>query len=163
MSATRIELRADYFQGWLAEAIFYVNVGAGCPVTEMGFPLRKMRSLAYFILALTNSCCSLWSSSSSSLLPSFRSSAVTPPQFDGLVVLERGGGDDVLGGVAGRAQDDVRVAEQLLHDLLRLQVPDVHLRRSGFNVCAGVSDQLVFIERKEMACIWQINFVIKLY
>ena len=30
MSATRIELRADYFQGWLAEARFYVNVGAGC-------------------------------------------------------------------------------------------------------------------------------------
>ena len=58
------------------------------------------------------------------------SSAVAPPQFDGFVVLERGGGNDVLGGVAGRAQDDVRVAEQLLHDLLRLQVPYVHL---GFN------------------------------
>ena len=107
--------------------------------------------LACFILALTNSCCSLFGHHHHrpSFLPSFfRSSAVTPPQFDGLVVLERGGGDDVLGGVAGRAQDDVRVAEQLLHDLLRLQVPDVHLRRSGFNVCAGVSDQLVSRGRK---------------
>ena len=88
-----------------------------------------------------------------------RSSAVAPPQFDGFVVLERGGGDDVLGGVAGRAQDDVRVAEQLLHDLLRLQVPDVHLRRSGFNVCAGVSDQLHIVLRGRK---WQTNCVIKL-
>ena len=86
-----------------------------------------MRSLACFILALTNSRCSLWSSSlSHSNLACYRS-AITPPQFDGLVVLERGGGDDVLGGVAGRAQDDVGVAQQLLHDLLRLQVPDVNL------------------------------------
>ena len=38
-----------------------------------------------------------------------------------------GGGDDVLRGVAGRAQHHVRVARQLLHDLLCLQVPDVHL------------------------------------
>ena len=64
-----------------------------------------------------------------------RSSAVAPPQFDGFVVLERGGGDDVLGGVAGRAQDDVGVAQQLLHDLLRLQVPDVNLRARIDSIC----------------------------
>ena len=29
-SVTRIELRAEYFQCWLAEERFYVNVGAGC-------------------------------------------------------------------------------------------------------------------------------------
>ena len=98
-----------------------------------------MRSLACFILALTNSRCSLWSSSlSHSNLACYRS-AITPPQFDGLVVLERGGGDDVLGGMARSAQDDVRVAQQLLHDLLCLQVPDVHLRRRRLDLCLGVS------------------------
>ena len=64
-------------------------------------------------------------------------SAVTPPELDGLVVLEGGGGDDVLGGVARRAEDDVRVAQQLLHDLLRLQVPDVHLSARIADRCAS--------------------------
>lgn len=63
------------------------------------------------------------------------SSAVAPPQFDGFVVLERGGGDDVLGGVAGRAQNDVGVAQQLLHYLLRLQVPDVNLPARIDSIC----------------------------
>ena len=56
---------------------------------------------------------------------------VGPPQLDGLVVLEAGGGDDVLGGVAGGAQHHVRVAGQLLDDLLGLQVPDIHLGGGG--------------------------------
>ena len=56
---------------------------------------------------------------------------VGPPQLDGLVVLQTGGGDDVLRGVTGGAQHHVRVARQLLNDLLRLQVPDVHLGGAG--------------------------------
>ena len=160
MSATRIELRADYFQGWLAEARFYVNVGAGCHGNGISLKKNALTCLFHTCthkqLLLTLVIIVIVPPS---FLPCFRSSAVTPPQFDGLVVLERGGGDDVLGGVAGRAQDDVRVAEQLLHDLLRLQVPDVHLRRSGFNVCAGVSDQLHIVLRGRK---WQTNCVIKL-
>ena len=53
--------------------------------------------------------------------------SVGPPQFDSLVILQTGGCNDVLGGVAGRAQHHVRVPGQLLHNLLRLQVPDVNL------------------------------------
>ena len=55
-------------------------------------------------------------------------SRVALPQLDGLVVLERRRRDDVLCGVASRAQDDVGVALQLLHDLLRLEVPNVNLK-----------------------------------
>ena len=79
-----------------------------------------------------------------SFLPSFPSpvrlaSAVAPPQFDGLVVFEGGGSDDVLGGVARGAQHDVRVAQQLLHDFLRLQVPYVHLRgREGDSIVQSI-------------------------
>ena len=69
------------------------------------------------------------------IVPVPPSSAVAPPQFDGFVVLERGGGDDVLGGVAGRAQNDVGVAQQFLHYLLRLQVPDVNLRARIDSIC----------------------------
>lgn len=58
--------------------------------------------------------------------PETRVLSIALPKLDGLVVLERGGRDDVLGGVARRAQHRVRVARQPLHDLLRLQVPDVH-------------------------------------
>ena len=54
-------------------------------------------------------------------------SRVTSPQLYGFVVLERGRGDNVLSGVAGRTENDVRVPLQLLHDLLRLQVPNVDL------------------------------------
>ena len=56
-------------------------------------------------------------------------SRVALPQLDGLVVLERRRRDDVLCGVASRAQDDVGVALQLLHDLLRLEVPNVNLKQ----------------------------------
>ena len=52
---------------------------------------------------------------------------VTSPQFDRLVILQSGRGDDVLGRVAGRAEDHVRVAAQLLYNFLCLQVPYVHL------------------------------------
>ena len=47
------------------------------------------------------------------------------------IVSAPGGGDDVLGGVAGGAEHHVRVAGQLLHYLLGLQVPDVHLGGRG--------------------------------
>jgi len=47
------------------------------------------------------------------------------PQLDGLVVLERCGGDDVFRGMAGSAQHGVGVSLQLLHHLLALQIPDV--------------------------------------
>ena len=77
------------------------------------------------------------------------SSAVAPPQFDGFVVLERGGGDDVLGGVAGRAQNDVGVAQQFLHYLLRLQVPDVNLRARIDSICKYNTIRLKWHEKCE--------------
>ena len=50
---------------------------------------------------------------------------VGSPQLYRLVTLQAGGGDDVLGGMTGGAEDHVGVARQLLDDLLGLQVPDV--------------------------------------
>ena len=103
----------------------------------MGLTLWKMRSLVSYLLSQT--IAAHFGPHRPSFFPSFlRSLAVAPPELDGLVVLERGGGDDVLCGVARRAEDDVRVAQQLLHDLLRLQVPDVDLRGlggRGFDMC----------------------------
>ena len=50
---------------------------------------------------------------------------VRSPQLYSLVVLQAGGGDDVLGGMTGSGENHVSVAGQLLHDLLGLQVPDI--------------------------------------
>ena len=52
---------------------------------------------------------------------------VRSPQLYSLVILQTGGGDDVLSGVAGCGQHHVRVAVQLLDNLLGLQVPDIDL------------------------------------
>ncbi len=64
---------------------------------------------------------------------------VTSPQLDGLVVLEGGGSDNILCRVTRRAQDDVGVAAQLLHDLFGLQIPnvDVVVFRSGHDPLAA--------------------------
>lgn len=51
---------------------------------------------------------------------------VALPQLDGFVVFEGGRGNDVLGGVAGGAQDGVGVSLETLDDLLTLKVPDVY-------------------------------------
>ncbi len=50
---------------------------------------------------------------------------VAPPQFDGLVIFQRCRGDYILSGMTSAAQDHIGVATQTLHDLLRLQIPDV--------------------------------------
>ena len=54
-----------------------------------------------------------------------RSLSVRSPQLYSLVVLQAGGSDDVLSGMTGGGEDHVRVARQLLHDLLGLEIPDV--------------------------------------
>ena len=47
------------------------------------------------------------------------------PDLDRFVALQGGRRDDVLGRMAGGAQDHICVTLQLLNDLARLQVPDV--------------------------------------
>lgn len=51
---------------------------------------------------------------------------VALPQLYRFVILEGRRRDDVLGGMAGGAEHRVGVAAETLHDLLALQIPNVH-------------------------------------